>query len=100
MGHRFPQHQHALTASGMVLCEDVGPFQSSKTKAAKRPFLLARTEARRHTLRKFCEQFLNLYFTSRAILRNTARPTGGLAEAVRSCSWNLLARLYRGGDHS
>jgi hypothetical protein len=65
MGHRFPQHQHALTASGMVLCEDVGPFQSSKTKAAKRPFLLARTEARRHALRKFCEQFLNLHFTSR-----------------------------------
>ena len=50
MGHRFPQHQHALTASGMVLCEDVGPFQSSKTKAAWAAFSFgADAEARRHT---------------------------------------------------
>jgi hypothetical protein len=32
----------------MVLCEDVGPFQSSKTKAAKAAFFLgADAEARR-----------------------------------------------------
>jgi hypothetical protein len=44
----FPQHPHALITSGMVLCEDVGPFQSSKTRAAKAAFFLgADAEARR-----------------------------------------------------
>ena len=44
----FLQHPHALIASGMVFCEDVGPFQSSKTKAAKAAFFLgADAEARR-----------------------------------------------------
>jgi hypothetical protein len=40
--------------------------------------------------------------TSRAELycgAQQGRP-GGLADVVRSCRWNLLTRLYRGGDHS
>jgi hypothetical protein len=44
----FLQHPHALIAFGMVFCEDVGPFQSSKTRAAKAAFFLgADAEARR-----------------------------------------------------
>src|SRR6516162_1977975 len=46
MGHRFPQHLHALTASGMVLCEDVGHSNPQKLRPLKRPFLLARTPKR------------------------------------------------------
>jgi hypothetical protein len=36
----FSQHPHALIVFRMVLCEDVGPFQSSKTRAAKAAFFL------------------------------------------------------------
>jgi hypothetical protein len=32
--------EYALLASGTAFCEDVGPFQSSKTKAAKAAFFL------------------------------------------------------------
>jgi hypothetical protein len=38
--YEFLWLQHALLASGTALCEDVGPFQSSKTKAALAAFFL------------------------------------------------------------
>jgi hypothetical protein len=40
--YEFLWLQHALLASGTALCEDVGPFQSSKTKAAVAAFFLGR----------------------------------------------------------
>ena len=42
MGHRFPQHLHALTASGMVLCEDVGHSNPQKLRPLKAAFCFLR----------------------------------------------------------
>src|SRR6516225_8808032 len=40
VGLEFSRLQYALSVSGTAFCEDVGPFQSSKTKAAEAAFFL------------------------------------------------------------